>query len=165
MRATHFAELRQRLVDCRAAFRTAKDLHEQATAQAEQAAVDNGKASGSNAEARARSLAIALMGDASYQGSLARLRAAETEVERVQALLDAARDERRATEWQIRAKLADGLFSAGVPNEQADDGSFDDVADVELDYYAEEAARDNANPALALVSSNGNSLDEPDFPF
>lgn len=134
MRTRHFHELRQRLADCRATLRTNKDLHEQAQAHAEQAAIDAGKAGGRNAEERARSLTIALMGDASYQGSLATLRRAESEVERVEALLEAAKDERRASEWQIRMRLADGLFRAGVSNDdQAGDEAFDDVADVELD--------------------------------
>lgn len=162
MNTRHFGELRQRLADCRAAHRTAKDLHEQVQVQAEQAAIDAGKAGGKNAEERARSLALALMNDASYQSALARLRRAEHEAECVEALLEAARDERRAAEWQIRAKLADGLFRVGMPHE--DDTGYDDVADAEMDVYTDAAARDNNAPPL-LIANGHNALDEEDFPF
>lgn len=136
---THFHELRQRLVTVRAELRTAKDLHEQALAQAEQAAIDSGQAGGKNAEERARSLTLALMKDASYQAARARLREAENEVERVEALLESARDERRASEWHIRAKLADALFRVEVQSDDTDpagDGAFDDIVD---DIYLAQA--------------------------
>lgn len=138
----HFDTLRQRLVDCRATYRQTKDLHEQALAQAEQAAIDNGKAGGKNAEERSRSLTIALMNDPSYQGALAKLRAAETAVERAEANLEAAKDARRASEWTIRAQLADGLLRAGVTSDNVDDEAFDDTADELALHYAEETMRD-----------------------
>lgn len=135
----HFMELRLRLADVRASLRQAKDLHEQALAQAEQAAVDSGKAGGKNAEERARSLTLALMNDASYQGALSHLRTTEAECERVEALLESARDERRAAEWQIRMKLADALFRAGIQSddaEQAEDSAIDDIYDEQAARYA-----------------------------
>jgi hypothetical protein len=132
MDAAHFRELRLRLADRRANLRQAKDLHDQALAQAEQAAIDDGRAGGKNAEERARSLTLALVNDASYQAAHTRLRGAEAEVDRVEALLESARDERRASEWQIRMRLADALFRGGVQSDEpepATDSAFDDTVD------------------------------------
>lgn len=135
----HFLELRLRLAECRTTLRQMKDLHEQALAQAEQAAIDDGRAGGKNAEERARSLTLALMNDASYQAAHTRLREVEAECERVEALLESARDERRASEWQIRARLADALFHAGAQSdgdEPAADSAFDDTYDEQAARYA-----------------------------
>lgn len=129
---SHFRELRLRVVETRADLRQQRDLFEQAEAQAEQAAIDAGRAGGKNAEERERSPVLALMSDPAYQGARSRLRAAEEEAERVEALLESARDERRASEWAVRLKLADALFRAGVQTDEPDasgDSAWDDTAD------------------------------------
>lgn len=138
----HFGTLRQRLVDCRATYRQTKDLYEQAAAQAEQVAYQAGKVTGKNKEQRDTELVLALMGDPSYQAAKSALRDVETAVERAEATLEAAKDARRASEWQIRQQLADGLFRAGVASDNVDDEAFDDTADQLALHYAEEAARD-----------------------
>lgn len=124
-------ELRLQLASARATLRAAKDDHELARAQAEQRAIDAG-CNGKNADERARNLTLALAEDDLYQRALARLRAAEAEVERLDALLESTRDARRAEEWHIRARLADGLFRAGVQSDSADaagESAFDDTLD------------------------------------
>lgn len=126
----HFTILRQRLADCHISLRASKDAYELAKAEAEQYAVDHGKASGSNTEARARSLTIALEADANYRTARTNLRAAEAERDRVEALVEAARDERRAAEWQIRARLADALLGTTIQSDAGDpagDSAFDDA--------------------------------------
>ncbi len=132
MNTHHFHELRLRLVDCARSLRHYRDNYETVKAIAEQDAIESGKAEGKNADERARKLTIALLSDSSHTGALALLRDAEYDHERVSALLEAAKDERRAAEWQIRAKLADGLFRADVQSDDRDptsDSAFDDVAD------------------------------------
>lgn len=135
----HFHELRLRAVDARADVRTAKDAYEVAKAVAEQAAIDDGRASGPNAEARARSLTVALQTDSAYTAALRLLRTAEAEAERVEALLEAARDERRAAEWQIRAQLAAALMGTDIPSDGDDpygDDSFDNALQASADRRA-----------------------------
>src|SRR5262245_59478795 len=132
MNAQHFYELRLRLAECRASLRSAKDAFETVKAQREQVAIDTGAAGGSNAEQRTRSLTIALATDTLYLSALAASRVCEAQCEQVEALLEAATDERRAAEWQIRARLADGLLGAAVPGDHVDptgDGAFDDTLD------------------------------------
>jgi hypothetical protein len=70
--------------------------------------------------------------DDTYTGALAHLRQAEHECERVEALLEAARDERRASEWQIRAQLAAAILGSDIPSDGGDpygDDSFDNAID------------------------------------
>lgn len=122
-------ELRMRLVDVARALRDAKDDHEKIQARCEQQAILAGAAGGKNAEERARALTIALASDDSYQLALTQVRRCEYEKERIEALLECARDERRAAEWQIRLKLADGLWRTGISTESTDDTAFDDSAD------------------------------------
>jgi hypothetical protein len=141
----HFTELRLRLADTRATLRQAKDMFTVAQAEAEQHAIDNGLAGGKNAEERARSLTLALQKDAAYTGALSRLRSAEAECERIEALLESARDERRASEWQIRAQLADALFRAGIQSDAAEpagESAFDDAVDSSI-YLAQAPAYDD----------------------
>lgn len=135
---THFHELRQRLVECRTSLRAAKDAYETVKAQREQVAVDAGQASGKNAEERARGLTIALATDVLYLQALSGYRVCEAECERVEALLEAARDERRHGEWQIRARLADALLGTAIGDDSADpagDSAFDDTLDRYIDHY------------------------------
>lgn len=144
MTAHHFYELRLRLVECQTSLRAAKDTFEIVRAQREQAAIDTGQANGSNAEQRARSLTIALATDPIYLQALSGYRVCEAECGRVEALLEAARDERRHAEWQIRAKLADALLGAAIVSDNADpigDGAFDDTLQRACDDYLTRAQR------------------------
>lgn len=130
--AQHFLELRLRLADCRASLRSAKDAFEIVTAQREQCAIDRGQANGKNAEERSRSLTIALATDTIYLQALSSCRIAEAECDRVEALLEAARDERRHSEWQIRARLTDTLLGTTIQSDDSDpagDSTFDDTID------------------------------------
>lgn len=135
----HFRELRLRLVEISKelrSYRGDKDnpgLITISRSHAEQRAIQsaNGKY-GSNPEERARFLTLALAEDKTYQITLTNLRNFEYEHERVEQLIEAAKDERRAAEWQIRAKLADGLFRQQVQSDSSDplgDGAFDDTMD------------------------------------
>ncbi len=143
MSTHHFLTLRQRLTDCRISLRATKDAYELAKAEAEQQAIDDGKAGGSNEAARQRSLTIAIEVDQNYRTARTFLRRAEAELERVEGLLESARDERRASEWQIRAKLADALLGTDIQSDNSDpigDSAFDDALLYNLDAQAALAA-------------------------
>lgn len=181
MHNNYFEALRQRLVDCRAAYRQTKDLYDLAKARATQDIQPQGK----NAEERAVALTLALNEHDAYKEAHKALRAAETAVERAEANLESALDGRRAAEWQVRSKLADGLFRAGVDHDgQIDDEAFDATVDDLVDEYADFVAREiegepdddsDFDEALAEemrdehsrqpVAPNGNALDQEDFPF
>jgi len=105
-------DIRMQLVAARIDLRGAKDTHELVTAEAEQRAIEAG-ATGKNAEERSRALTIALNRDPQWLRSRATLRRAESEVERLQAMLDAQDADRRAYEWSIRAGLVDALQAGG----------------------------------------------------
>ena len=141
---THFYELRLRLTECRTSLRSAKDAFEIVKAQREQVAIDSGQAGGKNAEERGRALTIALATDASYLQALTGYRVCEAECERVEALLEAARDERRHAEWQIRARLADALLGTAILSDDPDpagDSAFDDTLARIVDDYLTRAQR------------------------
>lgn len=141
--STHFTTLRQRLADCHISLRAAKDAYELAKAEAEQRAVRNGKVTGKNKEEREVEMLIALANDRQHLDARASLRAAEAEKDRVEALVEAARDERRAAEWQIRARLADALLGTTIQSDADDpigDSAFDDVLLYSLDTQAALAA-------------------------
>ena len=137
--------LRLQLVEADRLLRNRKDDLIATKAECEQCAIDSGKSSGKNAEERERSMALALASDQEYQLAIELLRDAEWTRDRAEALLEAAKDERRAAEWQIRCKLADGLFGAGVQSDHEDyagDSAFDDVADEHLTRAAVAAQGD-----------------------
>lgn len=82
-------------------------------------------------EARDVEIAGLFADNAGYLESLNTLHYAEYTRDRAEALLEAAKDERRAAEWQIRCKLADALFSRSVQSDADDptgDGAFDDAS-------------------------------------
>lgn len=136
------AEIRLALVDARATLRTARDTHEIVKAEAEQRAIDAG-ATGKNAEERSRALTLALARDGQYSRALAQVRRAEAETERLEALIEGARDARRIDEWAIRARLADALGS--TPSDDADpagDSTFDDAATERATQARAHAQRD-----------------------
>jgi hypothetical protein len=132
---SNLRQLRLQIVEEARNLRLSRDNHEAVKAQCEQRAIAAG-ANGKNAEERARNLTLALAEDAEYQHALTMLRDAEYSHERACSLLEAAKDDRRAAEWQIRAKLADGLFARGVGSDADDpegDVAFDDVTDDTVD--------------------------------
>lgn len=125
-------ELRLSLVEAEHALREAKDHFIAAKAECEQAAINSGRASGKNAEERDRNMALALARAEGYQHELHRLRKAEYSRDRAEAILESAKDARRKWEWDIRSRLADGLFRQGVQSDHQDyagDSAFDDTFD------------------------------------
>lgn len=136
MDTTGFTELRLSLAVARSRLRAAKDSHELAKAEAEQRAISAGLANGKNAEERSRALTLILAHDDDYLPALGNLRHAEHEVDRLEALLEGARDARRVDEWRIRAQLVDALNRAGVRSDSPDragDGAFDDALGQQVD--------------------------------
>lgn len=150
-------ELRLHLAAARATLRAAKDRHELARAEAEQAAIDGG-CGGKNAEERTRNLTLVLAKDEAYQHALARLRAAEAEVDRLDALLEGARDARRAEEWQIRARLADALLDVPAePDSNEHDTVMGRLGDLTMDEVL--TRQRPTQPAYA------SSADDVELPF
>lgn len=137
-------ELRLQLAQARADLRSAKDDFEAIRAACEQHAIDTGQADGKNADERGRKLVLALNGDRHYLAALRQYRHAEAEVERLDALLEGARDARRYDEWTVRARLIDALVSADIPSDSSDvagDAAFDDAMLYRIDHMATAALR------------------------
>lgn len=132
-----FTELRLQLATVRDALRHAKDTLTLSQAEAEQRAIDAaGGSIGKNETERTRALTLALSRDSQYRGALTAMRCYEAEVDRLEALLESAKDARRVDEWAVRARLADALLTANIPSDRIDvtgDGAFDDAADRLLD--------------------------------
>lgn len=132
-----FTELRLQLALMRDQLRHAKDILTLTQAEAEQRAIDAaGGQIGKNEGERGRALTLALMRDSHYRGALTAMRCHEAEVDRLEALLEGAKDARRIEEWAIRARLADALLTARVFGDRDDatgDGAFDDTTDRLLD--------------------------------
>lgn len=129
---TDLRALRLAIVDADRDLRNAKDDYEKVSARRTLAAAPTGK----NKEERETQIAVFLADDGEYQAALAIYRDAEWRRDRALALLEAAKDERRAAEWQIRCKLADALFARGVPSDASDpisDVAYEDSAQYELD--------------------------------
>lgn len=142
---SNLQQFRLQIVEEARNLRLSRDNHETVKAQCEQRAIAAG-ANGKNAEERARNLTLALAEDAEYRLALTMLRDAEYSHERACSLLEAAKDDRRAAEWQIRAKLADGLFARGVGSDADDpagDVAFDDAADSYQGITAAAASREH----------------------
>jgi len=157
--AAGFTELRLSLAEARSNLRSAKDAFEVAEAQAEQRAIDSGLAGGKNIEERQRNTLLALQQDSAYLAAQKALRGAEGNVDRLEALLEGARDARRIDEWRIRAQLVGALNRAGVASDSPDragDGAFDDTAQSVLD--------DAIVGAVALAADRG-VIDEEWMPF
>lgn len=134
--AQGFTELRLSLAEARNELRQVKDVFEVTEAQAEQRAIDAGLAGGKNIEERQRNTLLALQNDSAYLAALKALRSAEANVDRLEALLECARDARRIDEWRIRAQLVEALNRAGVQSDSPDragDGAFDDALGQQVD--------------------------------
>lgn len=122
-------DLRIQLAASRDALRHAKDTLALTQAEAEQRAIDiAGGQIGKNEAERTRALTLALSRDSHYRAALTQVRVYEAEVDRLDALLEGAKDARRIEEWTIRARLADALDRHGLPS-TPDDAVFDDVSD------------------------------------
>lgn len=132
---TGFTELRLSLAEARARLRSARDAHELAKAEAEQRAIDNGLAGGKNIEERQRNTLLAIQNDTAYLATQKALRSAEANVDRLEALLEGARDARRIDEWRIRAELVGALNRAGVASDADDrsEAAFDDALGQQVD--------------------------------
>lgn len=151
--ASNLRALRLALVDAEREVRNARDSHESVSAICTHEGISSGAVTGKNAEERKTTLGVYLATHVSYQASLAILRDAEWQCERTAALLEAAKDERRAAEWQIRCRLADALFSHAVQSDAdqpASDSAFDDATDYE---------------AMRNFSGSVNHLDDGDLLF
>lgn len=161
MDITHgFTELRLSLAEARNKLRQAKDAFEVAEAQAEQRAIDNGLAGGKNIEERQRNTLLALQNDTAYLDALKALRSAEANVDRLEALLESARDARRIDEWRIRAQIVEALNRAGVASDHEDragDAAFDDGLGQQVDQAV-------ANYA-AVRRPRTAAFEEEDLPF
>ena len=140
---TQLPDLRQQLADARDELRRAKDHYETIRAIVEMGVMTTGK----NAEDRKRELTVALSRDATHEGALELLRTAERHVDRVQAAIDVAEDERREREWAIRARLADALGDAGH-----EDQAFEITSDRRLSV-AVASRYETANGARRHISS------------
>lgn len=120
MNLTH---LRADLANARIALREAKDHYETTRAICELAVQTTGK----NAEDRKRELTVALADDPRHTRALSRLRACETQLDRIQAEIDAAEDARREREWAIRERLANSLEHLHIARQEADDIDWHDL--------------------------------------
>ncbi len=173
-------DARRRLVETRIALRNSTDAFESAKAAAEQRAIDAAAAAdpekarkdpdkllGGNEQARTRALVLALDKDSEYQAALRVLRALQATAERIEAELETLRDERRAEEWQIRARLAEALDRRGAQSDREDpggDGAWDDAADqVILERAAEEAVRLAAEAEEAVQAATEIQPEDPGY--
>ena len=100
---------RQRLAAARIALRDAQDHHDLTKAQAEQRIIDaagGAKNLGANAEDRSRAVMLALADEPAYCAALAAFREAQAEVDRVQADVDDAIDQRRKLDRASRDRAS-----------------------------------------------------------
>lgn len=148
----HLRRCRAAHAEARVAVQTAKDFHERQRALAEWRAQPQGK----NESERKTALGVALASDADYQCALTALRAAEAELVRAEAELEAALDQRRAEEWQVRLALVNALDRASVPSDApGDDVSFDDAADEAGAEMIETYARAKQRHADYIAAQRG----------
>lgn len=121
--------IHHQLAAARSACQAAKDSEKVQRAWAERRAVAslNGTL-GKNAEERERQLTVALAEDSEYKAALARLRQAELRVAELEADLEAYKDQRRESEWAVRAALVNALAGRQIFAE-ADDTAFDAAGD------------------------------------
>jgi hypothetical protein len=108
-RTTKKASPRAQLAAARIALRAQQDHHERITAEAEQRSIDaagGAKNLGANAEDRTRALTLALFEDHDYTESLMWLRAAQAEVDRLQAEIDDLIDQRRTLDRESRDRAS-----------------------------------------------------------
>lgn len=106
---TKKASPRAQLAAARITLRAQQDHHERITAQAEQRIIDaagGAKNLGANAEDRTRALTLALAEDATYTESLMWFRNAQAEVDRLQAEVDDAIDQRRKLDRASRDRAS-----------------------------------------------------------
>ena len=108
-RSTKKLSSRQRLAAARIALRDAQDHHDLTKAQAEQRIIEaagGAKNLGVNAEDRSRALTLALAEDHAYTEGLTLLRQAQADVDRLQADVDDAIDQRRKLDRASRDRAS-----------------------------------------------------------
>ncbi len=108
-RTSKKASPRVQLAAARIALRAAQDHYDLITAQAEQRIIDaagGAKHLGANAEDRSRALTLALAEDHAHAEALTLLRQAQAEVDRLQAEVDDAIDERRTLDRASRDRAS-----------------------------------------------------------
>lgn len=114
-------------------------------------------------EAREIEIAGLFGNDPHYRSALSVLRTAEYACSRAEAILESAKDARRKWEWDIRLRLADGLFRQGVQSDHQDyagDSAFDDSTD----EYTHPSVVDNIIARTRNVPRTPIGADD-DFPF
>jgi hypothetical protein len=113
---------RQRLAVARIALREVQDHYELIKAQAEQRIIEAAggtKNLGANAEDRTRALTLALAQDSDHAAALTLLRQAQAEVDRLQAEVDDAIDQRRKLDRASRDRASAAIETlALLPTER-----------------------------------------------
>lgn len=108
----NLSDLRLELAQAKADLREARDDLTVVQAAIERQVIDEAggsRALGANERDRERALTLALNDQASYTRALAALRDRESEIERLEAEIQNAEDERRRHEYAVRAQVAEAL--------------------------------------------------------
>ena len=103
---------RTQLATAKIALRAAQDHYDLTKAQAEQRSIDaagGSKHLGANTDDRTRALTLALAQDTAYRESLTVLRQAQATVDRLQAEVDDAIDQRRKLDRDSRDRASDAI--------------------------------------------------------
>lgn len=111
---------RMRIAELRSEHRRHKEI----MAQREARVQVNGK----NAEERKNALLIALAADDTYCESYQACEDITLDIDRYEAEIEYAKDQRREREWAIRLRLVEALERRGLEDDGRD-GAFDEVAD------------------------------------
>ncbi len=150
MNNTHdMRALRLHLVDCERALRTDREYFEQIKATISKRGFDDGEITGKNAEERDRNLIVYLATDEQYRLKSSELRHTEWQRDRCAALLEAAKDDRRAAELDARNRRTAAYERLAIQRDKPDrpgvdrddeDDQIDDTAD---DWRAREMETDD----------------------
>ncbi len=162
-------DIRSKLANTKIMLREAQDALSTEQARAEQRAIeaaltenpgaDREKVLGTNEASRNRALTVALASDDAYCQALKGVRGLEAEVDRLEAQLESARDERRAREWATRERMVAVLGGTPVDHDNGRE------SDPEIDAAATQAVFDKA---LNEAEAFGDATDDPfgdDDPF
>lgn len=145
-------ELRLQLAAARSALRTAKDDYEEARAFAEELEIGKGNIIGKNKEDRERQLVTRLAEADLYVKNRRRLRTAEAEVERLEAILEGAKDARRVEEWAIRLRRVEAMERMGIQTDHQPHQ--DDALDDDEDDWYDGKEQDNHYHLTGTVESD-----------
>lgn len=110
---TELAQARRDLLIARRQMRIWEEGWPEIQAEAEERVIAllNGNA-GSNDAERKRNLAAYLARDTDYQAAISEREQVRFQVEELETQIQIMEDHRRAKEWEVRGKLADGLLAA-----------------------------------------------------